>query len=178
MYLRKVYKEWRGFFWLIIIAISTQLFFMTKGVSNIPFFLYHMYSYAHQPKDSFNVLLIKTKDGYLDPYRVSGRESEMLMKNIPYFMLQKNRGWKDDISLTVEKRFKNQLPGPVYDYLHRGLVNDTTAFLKYPRWWQQYFDRTYHQSFDTVAVISTYIKYQPNFSKSPVDSTIFTAQFK
>src|SRR5436190_3859137 len=105
MYLRKVYKEWRTFFWVIIIAISAQLFFMVKGISNVPFFLYHMYSYAHQPKDSFNVILIKTTDGYLDPYQLSGREAEMLMKNIPYFMTQKDKGWKDGVSLAVERRF-------------------------------------------------------------------------
>jgi hypothetical protein len=62
------------------------------------------------PKIHLMCYLIKTKDGYLDPYQVSGRESEMLMKNVPYFMKQKNRGWKEDISLTVEKRFKGRLP--------------------------------------------------------------------
>ncbi|MEP7109038.1 MAG: hypothetical protein ABI760_13680 [Ferruginibacter sp.] len=178
MFLKKVYLQWRSFFWVIIFALIAQFFFMAKGIENIPFFLYHMFSYAHQPKDSFNVILIKTQDGYLDPHELSSRESEMLMNNIPYFNQIKKNAWKDFLIPTVEKRFGNRLPMDIYNHLQGGLVNDSMAFSNYTSWWQRYFKRVYNHSFDSVSVVSGYVHYNPGFSKSPVDSIIFTCRFR
>ncbi|MBC7887840.1 MAG: hypothetical protein H7Z13_08110 [Ferruginibacter sp.] len=178
MFLKKVYQQWRAFFWAIIIALAAQFFFMAKGIENVPFFIYSMYSYAHQPQDSFNVILVKTQGGYLNPYQLSGRESEMLMNNISYFSKMKKLAYQDYITPTVERRFKNKLPINTYNFVERGLVNNHLQFSKYTGWWKRYLATVYKNPFDSVMVVSAYIQYQPEFSKSPVDSVIFTCYFK
>lgn len=178
MFLSRVYKQWKTFFWAIILALVFQFFFMVKGVENIPFFLYHMYAYAHQPKDSFNVILVKTPKGYLNPFEFSGRESEMLMNNTLYFIKMKKNHWNDPLIPTIEKRFFNRFTSNTYQYLKQGLVNDSISFEGYCNWWKRYFISIHQLSYDSISIVSGYVKYQPNFSKSPIDSTVFTVHLK
>ncbi len=178
MFLRKVYQQWRTFFWLILIALCAQFFFMVKGIENVPFFLYHMYSAAHQPKDSFNVILIKTPKGYPDLSRLSGREFEMLMNNVPNYIKMKRNSNLDNIIPTVESRFKGRVTENTWRFLQQGLINDSTDLSGYPGWWQRYYTSIFGDSLDSVSLISTYIFYQPAFSKSPVDSVIFNLQIQ
>jgi len=178
MFLIKVYKQWKAFFWVIIIALLAQFFFMAKAIENIPFFLYHMYSYAHQPKDSIPVVLIKTSDGYLNPFELSGRESELLMNNILYYTKMKKNNWNDPLIPTVEKRFSKRVPANTLLYLQQGLVNDSIDFSGYTDWWLRYFKTVAKKSYDSATVVSGYVKYNRVLSKSPSDSIIFTAQIK
>jgi len=178
MFLIKVYKQWKAFFWVILIALVTQFFFMVKGIQNIPFFLYHMYGYAHQSRDSINVILVKTPDGYMNPFELSGRESEMLMYNVLDYIKMKRNDWKDDLIPTVKKRFSNRVSASTYNFLQKGLVNDSSNFSKYYDWWQRYFNAVYSNSYDSVSVISAYIYYKPRYARSPKDSIIFTVHLK
>ncbi len=178
MFLIKVYKQWKAFFWGIIIALVAQFFFMAKAIENIPFFLYHMYGYAHMPKDSINVILVKTPDGYMNPFELSGRESEMLMNNILYYTKMKRNNWNDYLIPTVEKRFLNRMPANTFRFLQQGLINDSIDFSRYTDWWVRYLKTVSKKSYDSVTVVSGYIKYNPVLSKTPFDSIIFTAHLK
>lgn len=178
MFITKVFNQWKAFFWVIIIACFAQFFFMAKGIENIPFFLYHMYGYAHQPMDSLKVILVKTPDGYLNPFELSGRESEMLMNNVMYYDQMKKQNWKDDLIPTIYNRFSKRLPISTYNYLQKGLVNDSIALSKYTDWWQQYFNKVHCNSYDSVSVVLGYVYYYPGHIKSPIDSIIFTSHLK
>lgn len=178
MFLLKVYQQWRAFFWVILFAFTAQFFFMVKGIENIPFFLYHMYSYPHVSKDSFNVILIKTQGRYLDPYKLSGRESEMLMNNVSHYNQMKKKSWNEPITQTVTERFKNRVPGNTYNYLQKSLVNDSASFSRYINWWEKYFSRIYSGSNDSVVIVSGFVHYRPVFSKSSQDSILFTCFIK
>lgn len=178
MFLKKVYKEWRALFWAILVFIAAQAFFMYKGIENVPFFIYSMFSTVHPVKDSAEVILIKTKDGYISPFLQSNREAEMLINNVPYYNQLKRNGYADGINETIERRFKNRLPASQYKFVFDGLSNDSIAVNKYPQWWADYFSSVFDEGLDSVEVVKSYIYYQPSFHKSLVDSVIFSVSLK
>ena len=91
MFLKRVYAEWRLLFWCLLLLMTAQFFFMAKGIENVPFFLYHMFSKDHQPVDSTAVYLVKTRDGYLNHKQLSNREDEMLMNSAAYYYRLKQK---------------------------------------------------------------------------------------
>lgn len=165
-------------FWAIIIFIAAQAFFMYKGIQNVPFFLYHMFSTVHPVKDSAEVILIKTKNGYISPFEKSNREAEMLINNAPYYSLLKQTDYKDGINETIAGRFKNKLPASFYQFIFNGLSNDSVAVNKYPQWWADYFKSIYDIEDDSAEVVKSYIYFKPAIHKSPLDSVIFSVSLK
>ena len=178
MFLKKVYKEWRALFWAVMIFIAAQAFFMYKGIENMPFFIYSMFSTVHPVKDSAEVILIKTKQGYESPFERSNREAEMLINNIPYYNLLKQEGYNDGINETIERRFKNRVSQSLYKYIFEGLSNGSTAVNKYPAWWVSYFQSLYDEKNDSVFVVKSYVYFQPSFHKSSFDSVILSVSLK
>ena len=165
-------------FWAIMFFIAAQVFFIYKGIQNVPFFLYHMFATAHPLKDSAEVILIKTKTGYISPFDESNREAEMLINNAPYYSLLKQNGYNDGINETIERRFKNKLPSSAYKFVFSGLSNDSAAVNKYPQWWAAYFKSVYDLQDDSVALVKSSIYYNPVIRKSPFDSVIFSVSLK
>ena len=178
MFLKRVYKEWKVLFVAIILFISAQVFFTYKGIENIPFFLYHMFAFAHESKDSMTVILMKTTGGYIDPFQLSERESEILLNNISYYIKLKENNYKDYINQSIERRFKSNFSPRFYKYALQGLSNDSSSVNHYPNWWGQYFKTLYKQKYDSIQVVSGKVSYNPTFNKSAVDSVIFTIHFK
>src|SRR5688572_27111766 len=149
MYLSKVYRQWKLFFWAILIFIAGQFFFMFKGIQNIPFFLYHMFSTTHAPADSVQVFLVKTPQGYFNTNKLSGREREMLLNNLDYYLAGKAAGFKDPLEATIEHRFASILPGQNRRFIREGLLNHSPAFSYYPHWWLRYFNSIQDTNFDS-----------------------------
>ena len=159
-----------------MLLIVSQAFFMYKGIENIPFFLYDMFSFAHQPRDSFQVYLLKIPKGYINTKEWSGREEEILMNNISYY--EKLQKGPDFINSAVERRFRNRFPEPMYNYLLKSLSNEHSAVLLYPGWWKKYYAAVEPGKYKVVQVVKSYVSYSPGLVKSPVDSVIFTAYLK
>lgn len=174
MYLLKVYKQWTVLFWIIICALLCQVFFMAKGIENMPFFLYHMFGTVHSSSDSVKVILIKTPGGYFNTNLLSGREREMLMNNTSYFIERKAEGVSDPLSQTLADRFKDRVSNNTYNYLKQSLLNDRTHLAAYPAWWQRYFQEVQHKKYASVEIVSTYLYYRSPLYKSPTDSVVFT----
>lgn len=177
MLLTRIYKEWRLLFWALLLFMAAQLFFMAKGIENVPFFLYHMYSKAHQPVDSIAVYLVKGPYGlYLNHKQFSNREEEMLMNSIGYYVNLKKAG-KQALA-TVEQRLRGRLPAAGYDYMLAHLTNDDAAIAAFPLWWARYFQSVTDNNIDYVSVVRSYVYASPPYNKSLTDSLVFTVNLR
>ena len=163
-------------FWVVLIFILAQAFFMFKGIENVPFFLYHMYGQKHPPRDSIGVYLIKTSKGYFDHKKLSNREQEILTNSVSYYVNLKNAG--DDINESIKKRFGKIVGGSGYEYLQRHLSNDSLAMAKFPEWWGKYFKSVADTDYNLVSVVKSYVYSKPPYNKSVTDSLIFTIKLR
>ena len=176
MFLKKLNKEWRLMFWVLLMLIAGQVFFMFKGIENIPFFLYHMYSKAHPRLDSVPVYLLKTNSGYFNHKQLSNREEEMLMNSLIYYCnLKKNR---DGTAETVEQRFKDLLPANWYQHLQQQLINDDTRLDEFPAWWGRYMAVVSNKKDIEAAAVKSYVYAVPPYLKSKTDSVLFSVSLK
>lgn len=157
MYLLKVYREWKRLFLMVIVFIAGQVFFMFKGIENVPFFLYHMFSTPHATADSVQVLLIQTPQGYFNTNRLSGRDREMLLNTASYFEASQNQNFFDPLTITVRKRFSAITDSAELANMEARLVNKPPAFDRFPAWWLRYFNSIQDQHFDSIRVISTFL---------------------
>lgn len=174
LFLKQIYRDWKPFFWMLLLLMGGQAFFMLKKIQNLPFFLYEMYSRDHQPRDSFAVYLIKTPDGYFNHKSLSGREQEMLMNSLAYYNNLQRDG--DGVLITVEKRFRSRLPGSLYRYVQDQLGNDSLAMRQFPQWWGRYFNEVAGKHWDSVAVVRSFVYRKTPFPKSASDSVLFTVK--
>jgi hypothetical protein len=173
MFLKRLYREWRALFWLVLVFILSQAFFMYKGIENVPFFLYHMYSQKHEHKDSATVLLVKTEQGYLFTKSFSNRQEELLLNAAGYYISLKNSA-RDTILPVVESRFKNRLPAGIYTKLEQQLSNSPAAINSFPAWWGRYFYSIRSSTKGPVSLVQSRVSLSPPYAKSPADSIIFT----
>ena len=173
---KRIYKEWRLLFWILVLFMAGQLFFMAKAIENVPFFLYHMYSRDQHHVDSTAVYLVKTADGYFNHKKLSAREQEMLMNSISYYVKLKQNG--DGINESVQKRFGKMVNGTRYETLLKQLSNDSSSLSTFPQWWSKYFQAVSKNKYDSVAVMRSYVYSTPPYHKSATDSLIFTVKLK
>ncbi len=173
MFLQRLYKEWRAFFYVVLVLVAAQLFFMYKGIENVPFFLYHMYSQRPAAVDSQEVYLVKTAEGYLIPKRMSNRQEELLM-SAPAYYLSLCRSSRDTILPVVESRFRGRLPQGIYQWTSAHLSNSPAALAAFPGWWASYFYAVHPQVKTPVQLVKTMVSARYPFAKSPIDSVIFS----
>jgi len=147
---------------------------MIKGIENVPFFLYYMYSQQHPPKDSSVAYLIKTNKGYFDHKKLSNREQEILMNAVIYYANLEKDG--DGTAEAVESRFG--AVAAVKPYLQKQLCNDSNSLAKFPGWWGNYFRSVSKEKYDSVSLVKTYVYSIPPYNKSENDSLIFTIKLK
>lgn len=160
-------------FWGLSIFIMLQLFFMSKGIENIPFFLYNMYGQQHFNKDSSAILLIKTTDGYFNHKKLSNRQQELLLNSVNYYINLTQNG--DGIKQTINNRFQNH---SVQKFLYNRLFNDSATIAAYPKWWGKYFNHITNFKYDSVSVVKAYIFSNSMHTKSNTDSLIFSIKLK
>lgn len=176
LFLKRIYNEWRLLFWLVIVFILAQVFFMAKAIENVPFFLYHMYSKAHPKKDSTAVYLVKTPDGYFNHKRLSSREQEILMNSVAYYVNLKNDG--DGIIETIQKRFSTVVGSAGIQTLKDRLSNDSSSLAGFPQWWGNYFQSIAANNYDSVSVVRSYVYSKAPYGKSGNDSLIFKVKLR
>lgn len=174
MFLVKVYKEWKTLFWILLILVAGQFYFMQKGIENAPFFVYGMFAGVYPVKDSFDVLLIKKDNQYVSPFGLSNREAELLTNNVEaYLQLKKNAG-DTAINKTIHQRFGACLSASIYQYVLKGLTNSQTSINQYPHWWMTYFKSTHPSDFKEISIVKSTVIYFPQFHKSAVDKLLIS----
>jgi hypothetical protein len=169
LFLKTLYTEWRLLFYAVILFILAQTFFVYKGIENIPFFLYYMYGQTHPKKDSINIVLIKTKEGYFNPKKLSGREQEMLLNSVDYYVSLKKRG--DGNKINIANRFSSI---STRNYFEKMLCNDSAALKKFPQWWLSYYTQVVNPLGDSVTIVKSTVSTTYPYSKSSTDSVIFS----
>lgn len=173
MYLRRLYREWPLFFWLVLAFAAAQVYSMFKGIENVPFFLYHMYSRKHEAQDSIEVYLLKTPYGFLDHKQLSNREEELLMNSAAYYSRLRQNG--DGTAQAVEKRFRQRVSASMYQYLYGNLVNDSGALSRFPDWWTRYLRSVTGDKYRELILIRSYVYAKAPYRKSETDSIILKA---
>jgi hypothetical protein len=173
MFIKRLFYEWRVLFGIVLVLILAQLFFMYKGIENVPFFLYHMYAQPHSHKDSATVLLVKTENGYIFNKSFSNRQEELLLNAAGYWLSLKS-GARDTILPVVESRFKDRLPAAIYTRLEQQLSNSSAAIDSFPDWWSRYFYSIRPKTPGQAWLVQSRVSLNPPYSKSPQDSILFT----
>jgi hypothetical protein len=173
MFIKRLFSEWRVLFWIVLVLILAQLFFMYKGIENVPFFLYHMYGQKHSHKDSATVLLVKTENGYIRNKSFSNRQEELLFNSAGYWLWLKNSA-RDTILPVVESRFKGRVPASMYTWLEKQLSNGSAAVDSFPAWWSRYFYSIRPKTPGRAWLVQSRVSLNPPYSKSPQDSILFT----
>jgi hypothetical protein len=172
MFLKRLYREWRVFFWVLLVLLLAQAFFMYKGIENAPFFLYHMYAQQHSHNDSATVLLAKTENGYFTNKSFSNRQEELLFNAAGYYLLLKASA-RDTILSVVKSRFGNRVPAGIYAVIEQQLSNSSAAIDSFPAWWSRYF-YSVSSTKGRVWLVQSTVSLSPPYTKSPLDSIIFT----
>ncbi len=173
MFIKRLFYEWRVLFWMVLVLILAQLFFMYKGIENVPFFLYHMYAQPHGHKDSATVLLVKTENSYINNKTFSNRQEELLFNAAGYWLSLKSSA-RDTILPVVESRFKSRMPAAMYARMEQQLSNSSAAIDSFPAWWSRYFYSIRPQTKEPAWLVQTRVSLNPPYSKSPQDSILFT----
>jgi hypothetical protein len=173
MFIKRLFNGWRALFWIVLVLILAQVFFMYKGIENVPFFLYHMYAQRHSHHDSATVLLVKTQDGYMSNKSFSNRQEELLFNAAGYWLSLKS-SVRDTILPVVESRFKNRLPAGMYARLQQQLSNSSAAIDSFPAWWSRYFYGIRPQKQGQAWLVQSRVSLNPPYLKSPQDSILFT----
>jgi len=148
--------------------MASQAFFMYRGIENVPFFLYHMYSKRHLPRDSVAVQLLKTPYGYLDHTQLSNREAELLMNSANYYSELVKKG--DGTAEAVDTRFNHRITSQLYPYLTKVLINGEDMLAKYPEWWMRYFRTVTGNRYRQVQLVRAYVYAEPPFRLSAIVS--------
>lgn len=173
MFIKKLYREWRMLCWALLLLIVAQGFFMFKGIENVPFFLYHMYSGSHPSHDSLTVYWVKTPSGYVNSRDFSNRQQELLYNSIGYYVSLKN-STRDTVLQVVQQRFASRVSPGTYAYLQQSLGNSPAAIDSFPAWWGRYFRSVYGAVDGPVQVVQSRVSVKPPYAKATQDSLIFT----
>ena len=160
-------------FWGLMIFIRFHIFFMSKGIENIPFFLYNMYGQQHLYKDSNAVFLIATPRGYFNHKNLSNRQQELLLNSVSHYIKLSRDG--DGTGQTIKNRFGDKAG---YNYLVHHLTNDSAALATFPTWWGRYFSSITKYKYDSVSVVKSYMYSSPPHIKSNFDSLLFSLKLK
>ncbi len=128
-----------------------------------------MYGQAHPKKDSINVVLLKTKNGYYNTKQLSGREQEMLVNPIGLYISLKNTG--DGNKININNRFSSTT---TKNYLYKMLCNDSEAVQQFPQWWLSYYKQIAKPKEDSVTVVKSSVSTTYPYLKSTNDSIIFS----
>lgn len=158
-------------FWTVIALLALQSFFMAKGIENVPFFLYHMFSDDHEPKQQYAVKAIKIGDVYYDHNQLSNREYELLIGSADWYLALKEKG--DPLKQTIQRRTAG-LGEKTYQYFIRQLTNDSLALNKFPAWWADYFYLVTGIREREISLVTYQVTYNPKVSRMSADSILFT----
>ena len=144
---------------------------MFKGIENIPFFLYHMFSTEHPVQTNYPLVLIKVDSSYYDQTKLSNREYEMLIGSVDQYITLKKYG---DPMLPVIHSRVAALGAGVSSYFQKQLINDSTSINRYPTWWAEYFSMVSGLENKLVTVVKADLSFSPTLKKSTNDSIVFT----
>jgi hypothetical protein len=133
MFFKRLYREARILFFVILLAVLGQAFFMWKGVEHVPFFLYHMFGFAHERKAAYPVLVVRYGGTDVSPYSLSNREAELIFNTVDRYLRLREQG--DYLAPLVEQRFRHRWLQTWQPIAQQRLLNDSLDMAAFPAWW-------------------------------------------
>lgn len=141
MFWKRAYHQWRFIFWVAVLAVAAQAFFMFKAVETVPFFLYHMFGFAHERQDTYPVLVVRVGDRELAPYALSNREAELVFNSVDRYLQLVKQG--DYLEPVFQRRFERWVSPGTYALLRERILNSQQQVSAFPAWWAAQL-RTYY----------------------------------
>ena len=161
MYLQKLYQQHKGWFVIIILFITGQLFINYKrGVVISPFYHYGMYAESLEKIDTLKVFELTANEKTISPFKVSAQQWDKLMLPLWYYPIieyHNNNYFKNDI-----ERLMNKI----------NIHPDTTNFYtsrepnKFLVWYKQYVASVINTSIDSIQI--NYITTTPIITQNSV----------
>lgn len=171
MFLKDLYRRWRTMFYMVLLFLFGQFYFMYKGIETMPFFLMHMYSAPDTTVNSFHEKHLFINGKKFDIRSLSDRETETLMGSLDYFSnLKKSNFYATDTN-SIRKRFKKRLPAKWYNYVYQKLTNASLNDTTYLNWWCRYASKVCGEKVNSFYLINTTIVCDP-FFHSLTDSAL------
>lgn len=161
MFLKKLYHQWPKMFYVVLLFITAQAFFMYKGVETVPFFLFSMYAVKLPPSNTTYSITVYVNGKKAIADNIISRESETLMGSFDYYMSLKNRHFLATDSATIAKRFKGRLPEKLYNMIYNRLTNNTVNDSLYLNWWGKYLSQVLHKKVDSFALVGSSLLLKP-----------------
>lgn len=158
-------------FWIVVIFLCGQLFFMYKGIENVPFFLYHMFSTRHPARESYHVLAIKTEKGLFPRQQLSNREYELLIGSAEYYKQLKISG--DPTAKNLENRL-GRTGNKLMPFAKERLLNDSADLANYPEWWARYFAEVTGNRYLEASLVEYLVQFTDSGRIAKEGKTLFT----
>lgn len=137
LFLFKLFKEYRPFFWVCVFFIAFQIFFSAKRIQNFPFFTFDMYSRPVEVPKTINIPLIKIDDLKFD-FSTLNPWTEYTVLNtfdlFRFFKLSNQDVWAHTI---IDRKNKYFFLKGFDDHL---LINQKEDYDKYPAWIFDYLE--------------------------------------
>ena len=133
-YLWKAYHYSKPLFAFFIIAMLGQGFFSYKGVQTLPFFNYGMYSEVLSSENSSVLYEISLGDSIIPFNTLSYFPEDYVQGSIHFYHELQKTDFQDPIIETIQNRFYEKIPAPMYDHVLSSLSNDWAAHKNFPRW--------------------------------------------
>jgi hypothetical protein len=175
MFLRLLYQKWKTLFWILVVMMGLQAFFMFKGVETVPFFLYSLYSLPLTPADTTAKTVILINGKAFEADRLTSREQETLMASFSYYQYLRQHGFLATDPATIEKRLSGKLPRSWYPAAYHKLTNSSVNDTLFLHWWVKYLSRVSAEKIDSVSMFQTHIAWKPQYH--PLNDTIFNFHY-
>lgn len=170
MFLKRLYQQWKTMFWVVILFMICQAFFMYKAVETIPFFLYNMYSTRQHTLDTTYATVITVNGKEFNTDRLSGYEKETLLASLSYFRKLKDHGYYATDTQTIKNRLSGTIPDRWYNLFYKRLTNDLVNEKMFFSWWMKYLSRVSQQKVDSFTIIQSSIIWNPSYH--PLSDTV------
>lgn len=137
LFLVKLFREYKIFFWVCLVFILLQTFFTIKRVQNFPFFIFDMYSREVTIPDTIHFNMIMLDDQEFDYTRLPHWSEQTLLGTFDLYRDYRTRK-EDNWARVIRKRFPET--SFLGSYLNNTLTNTAVQYNKYPNWIFNYID--------------------------------------
>lgn len=167
LFLVKLFREYKVFFWICVVFIILQAFFMIKRVQNFPFFIYDMYSRHVTIHDTIHFNMIMLDDQEFDYTRLPHWSEQTVLGTFDLYRDYRKRK-EDNWARVIRSRFSTS--SSLGAYLNNTLTNSSAQYNKYPSWIFNYIDNITgaEAKSNSIEFIDAYYKVD-NYELKPIN---------
>lgn len=164
MFISLLYHKWRSMFYVVIVLILGQAFFMYKGVQSMPFFLFFMYAGKTHASDTSSKTTIYVNDKMFTA-RMVNREAETLLASLGFYKGLKKNNLFAVQPATIEKRFRGRIPDNLYNVFFERLTNTNINDSMFYNWWGKYLSQVTGEKVDSFSIITSTVIWKPVYTE-------------